>query len=61
MDMIRLALVSLGILGTEQTDNHAGMTLDMRNIDFGRLRYCLKDYKPEWTEFCISKNSFMKY
>lgn len=51
MDMIRLALVSLGILGTEQTDNHAGMTLDMRNIDFGRLRYCFKDYKPEWTEF----------
>ena len=40
---MRLALVSLGILGTEQTDNHAGMTLDMTNIDLGRLRYCLKD------------------
>lgn len=38
-----LALLSLGILVTEQTDNHAAMALDMRNIDLARLRYCLKD------------------
>lgn len=41
---VRLALVSSGILGTEQADNHAAMTLDMTNTDrWGRLRYCLKD------------------
>lgn len=38
-----LALLSLGILVTGQTDNHAGMALDMRNIDLARHRYCLKN------------------
>lgn len=46
-----LALVSLGIFGTEQTDNHSDKILDMRIIDLGRLRYCLKQHKPNWAEF----------
>jgi len=41
--MMQLAVLSLGILGTEETGNHAGMTSDVRNIDSVRLRYCLED------------------